>query len=166
MRDCRFFSSMKVYQVAQEQDQATFGALYQQCAQTSGVEYVGSLPQRDLAARMRSVMLLAYPNTFAETSCIAAMEAMASGCRIVTTALGALPETTAGFARLIPLGTSRKAYLQRFVDQVVEVLNETREQPQAAERFLREQVTHINTESTWERRAAEWVRFIQRLPMR
>lgn len=159
----RIFSSMAVYQVAPAEEQARFGALYQQCRQTPGVEYVGSLPQPALAREMRSVAMLAYPNTFAETSCIAALEAMASGCRIVTSALGALPETTAGFAQLIPTRQERVAYLQQFVERTVTALREIQTDPDAVEELLRQQVRYIRGHATWEARAREWTNWLRQL---
>lgn len=158
------FSSMTAHQVAPAQDQARYGPLYQRCREIQGVQYVGSVPQPELARAMRSVMMLAYPNTFAETSCIAAMEAMAAGCRVVTSDLGALPETTAGFARLIPVAQSGQAYLTQFVQQVVQVLDECRERGNECEQFLRRQLTHVNSDATWEVRAGQWVQWLQSLP--
>jgi glycosyltransferase involved in cell wall biosynthesis len=159
----RLFSSMKVYQMATAQEQAQFGALYERCRQTAGVEFVGSLAQLALAHEMRSVAMLAYPNTFPETSCIATLEAMASGCRIVTSALGALPETTAGFAQLIPPRQERSTYLQQFIDRTVADLREIQTNPAAVEEALRRQVRYIHENATWEIRAREWGSWLERL---
>ncbi|MEG4507994.1 glycosyltransferase family 4 protein [Microcoleus sp. F6_B4] len=97
----KVFSIMKVHQIDDSDNQLFFCQIYRQCQETEGVEYVGSVPQPELVRQMRSVAVLAYPNTYLETSSIAVMEAMACGCRIVTSELAALPETTAGFARLV-----------------------------------------------------------------
>ncbi len=152
----RVFSSMRVYQAAPHTDHAHYGALYERCRQTPGVEYIGSIPQPALAHEMRCVTALAYPNTFAETSCIAALEAMASGCRIITSFLGALPETTAGFADLIPSELSQEEYLHRFTERTVALLREASNAPSATEDLLRRQVSYIRNSATWERRAMEW----------
>lgn len=152
----RIFSGMSVYQVAPAEEQARFGSLYQRCRRTAGVEYVGSVPQPVLAREMRSVAMLAYPNTFPETSCIAALEAMASGCRIVTSKLGALPETTAGFAELIPARQERRAFLRQFVERTVAALREMQANPAAVEEALRRQVRYIREHATWDLRAREW----------
>ncbi|MGB3262671.1 MAG: glycosyltransferase [Microcoleus sp.] len=117
-----------------------FGDIYEECQATAGVEYIGSVPQPELVRKLRSVAVLAYPNTYLETSSIAVMEAMAGGCRIVTSDLGALPETTAGFARLVSMSGAEnlasvtnwnragkpdwEGYTRRFVEATVSVLKE------------------------------------------
>ncbi len=153
----RVFSSMAVYQQTAAADQQKYGALYQRCREMPGVEYVGGLDQPSLAREMQSVAVWAYPNTFPETSCIAALEAMASGCRIVTTALGALPETTAGFARLVPFGSNGSLDLPRFVSETVAALREVQSGDPAVEASLRQQVEHIRENATWAVRAGLWM---------
>jgi predicted O-linked N-acetylglucosamine transferase (SPINDLY family) len=155
------FSSMKVYSVGAEQDDAAHGALYRRCRETPGVEYVGSIPQPQLALRLREAMVLAYPNTFAETSCIAVMEAMAAGCRVVTSNLGALPETAAGFGWLIPTNLSREEYLRQFVDACVTTLRQSIAAAPEAEALLRRQVAYMNEQCTWAVRAAGWEQWLQ-----
>jgi len=95
----RIFSSMKVYQTPDSQD--FHRALYDKCRDTEGVEYIGSLGQAELARALAETDIFAYPSSFAETSCISLMEAMAVGCLAVTTDLGALSETASGFAHLL-----------------------------------------------------------------
>jgi len=115
----KVFSSLKVYQVTTDRDE--WEPLYRRCAETAGVEYVGLLTQPELPRELRSsINILAYPNTFAETSCISVMEALASGCFVLTSNWGYLPETTAGFARLISLSqsnTSNSIPLVRFAKE-------------------------------------------------
>lgn len=157
----KVFSSMKVYQFAQAADESEFGVLYRKCRETEGVEYIGSIPQPDLARELRSVTALAYPNTFSETSCIAVMEAMASGCFVVTSNLAALPETTAGFARLIPIEGGWEAYKNRFIEETVQVLREcTAADNTNAETHLRRQVNYVNSEYIWSVRARNWVEWL------
>ncbi|HEY9601658.1 MAG TPA: glycosyltransferase family 4 protein [Allocoleopsis sp.] len=160
----KVFSSMKVYQVAKTEDEFEYGSLYRRCQEMEGVEYVGSLLQPDLARELRSVMVLAYPNTFAETSCIAVMEAMASGCWIITSDLGALPETTAGLACLIPIQGDWEAYKDHFVEETIQVLRKcTDTDTTAAETYLRRQVEYVNREYNWSVRAQQWVEWLSRI---
>ena len=173
------FSSMKVYGGNGDEDTA-YDRLYRRCAEMPGVAYVGSVPQPELAVALRQATLLAYPNIFAETSCIAAMEAIASGCRVVTTDWGALPETTAGFARLVPLPNprpaslrvalatkrEREAYGVQFVRETVEALRECQAGDRETEDLLRWQVTHFNRTYTWAQRARAWQEWLAGLESR
>lgn len=156
----RVYSSMQVYQVLPERDAEKYGELYDRCRSTPGVEYVGSIPQPELAKELRCVSLLAYPNHFAETSCIAVMEALASGCRVVTSRLGALPETTAGFGELIEGTTDSKTYRRQFAEAVVLTLRQLQGNADSADTLLRRQVQHISQQCTWKNRASEWRRWL------
>jgi glycosyltransferase involved in cell wall biosynthesis len=86
------FSSMKVYGWSNEADQQTYGAIYRAAAQPS-VTWHGSIAQPELMEHLSRTGLFLYPNTFAETSCMAAIEAQACGAVVITTARAALTET-------------------------------------------------------------------------
>jgi glycosyltransferase involved in cell wall biosynthesis len=156
----RVYSSMHVYQASDESDAEQYGRLYDLCRDTPGIEYIGALPQAELAQQMREVTMLAYPNHFPETSCIAAMEAMAAGCLIVTSDLGALGETTAGFARLIPVSDDWLTYSDRFVDDAVRGLERIEEHPDQINELLNRQVAYCNAKCTWPQRAVEWEQWL------
>ena len=157
----RVFSSMQVYRVPERADQAEYGPLYERCRATPGVEYIGSLPQAALARELQAVTVFAYPNSFPETSCIALLEALASGCRVITSALGALPETAAGYARLIAVERSREEYLRAFIAASIEVLHESLRGGPTLETALRRQVEHFTTHATWSQRAAAWMAWLR-----
>lgn len=144
----KVFSSMAVYQA----DESPFSHLYDLCRHTQGVEYLGSLAQPQLAQELSSVTLFTYPNTFAETSCISVMEGMAAGCQVVTSDLGALRETTAGFATLIQLDSH---YVQNFVTAVIHALQNPFDPTQ--------QITFVNDNYTWTKRALEWEQLLTKM---
>jgi glycosyltransferase involved in cell wall biosynthesis len=154
----KVFSGMGVYQIPAAEDQARFGALYQRCREMDGVEYVGSLAQPELAAELAQAAVLAYPNTYPETSCIAVLESLAAGCTVVTSARAALPETSAGFARLVPIDGDRDTYRHRFVVETVQALTEQTD----AERLGR-QVAYVQQHHSWPVLADEWVGWLHRL---
>jgi protein O-GlcNAc transferase len=165
----RVYSSMKLYRTSAEEDTKQFGGLYDLCKSTEGVEYIGVLPQAQLAQQLAEVSILAYPCILPETSCIAAMEAMAAGCRIVTSDRGALPETTAGFARIVPFALPiEKAHLDKFArqfaDECIAALCEQRDQPQIVADLLAQQWTYARTHYDWKSRAAEWADWLAELP--
>ena len=133
--------------------------IFARCRATDSVEYVGAVDQPSLARALAETTCLAYPNTFAETACIAVMEAMAAGCVVVTSDLGALPETTAGFARLVEPPARPAEHVRRFADAVLRELLERRADADAEAR-LRAQVDYMNSVNTWEARAGEWARWL------
>ena len=156
------FSSMQVYQQAEEGD--AYAQIYRACHRTPGILYLGSVSQPRLAEELKAASILAYPNTFAETSCIAVMEAMASGLMIVTTELGALPETTMGFAAMVPPADSPAGiedFARRYLDRIKGVLRDRAADPPAFAAARLEQVEAINANCTWRTRAIEWEQAIQ-----
>jgi len=159
------YSSMKVYQ---QEEPAEFEALYQTLKQTSGIEYVGSLPQPQLAQALKSSLILTYPNIFAETSCIAVMEAMAAGAFILSSEYGALPETTAGFGELVPVAfTSPEKYVGKFYHALESIYQRALTRREEFLQNLWNQVLHINQNDTWRVRADQWVAMLAReLPLK
>lgn len=152
------FSSMQAYQVPER-----FAALYDMAGRNPRIHYHGGVGQKALAAGMRACAFLAYPSTHIESYCIVAQEALAAGLKVISNDLGALPETTMGYADLLPvkeLTIPREDHISGIAALLEK--NEANflgdRQAWAEQRF--EQAQRVNRESIWSRRALEWEAFL------
>jgi glycosyltransferase involved in cell wall biosynthesis len=157
----RVYSSLKTYGMEESND--PFTSLYAQCRSMPGVEYFGSIAQPLLAESLKSAVILSYPNTFPETSCIAAMEAMAAGMLVVTSDLGALSETTMGMAALVAgpkTAQDLATYVPAYTDRLIAALGEIGADPRRFWQARWEQVRTVTSQCTWAIRAEEWERLL------
>jgi glycosyltransferase involved in cell wall biosynthesis len=148
------YSAMQTYRG----EETPFLGLYGRVREAPRTIYHGAVPQPVLAEALRRAAFLAYPCSFIETYCIAALEAIAAGLKVVALDLGALRETTLGFADLLFVDQSMTD------DEIITryaALLESNEaafladpQAWAAQRF--EQSRAVNRLCSWQARAAEW----------
>lgn len=151
----RVYSSMAPYQSHERETE--FGGLYRAC-QAAGMDYIGSLSQPELAMAVASADALAFPSTYAETSCITLMEAMAGSTLILSRALGAIPETAAGFGYLLPEPAKlrRPALAAAFAGLVIRTLKSAQARPRQAAARLRLQRRYCLANYSWPSKAKEW----------
>ena len=150
------WSSMKLYL----EDNGPYQHLYERARSMPGVIYHGVAPNPELRAALRSMHFLVYPCTFAETACLAAIEAMAAGCRVIVPSLGALPETTGGYARIYPYNPNAEQHVATFSENLAAEMA----MPWAGEPELSlSQQAHCRAVYDWPRRLREWRQLIRRL---
>ena len=137
-----------------------FSDLHALCLATDGVDYVGPVSQPALGEALAEAAALAYPSTYPETSCIAALEAMAMGASVLTTSLGALPETLAGFGRMVEPTDDSAVLAPRFAAMTIDALNDTLRNPGEAATRREAQMAFVHQNYGWPARALEWQSWI------
>ena len=80
------------------------------------VVYKGYAMNKAVHKAVQQAHILAYPSIFEETSCLAAIEAGAAGCKIVTTDYGALKETCGDWASYIEFTPNRRELVQNYAE--------------------------------------------------
>lgn len=154
------FSSEATYQ-AQGRD---FTAVFDAARRNPRIRSHGSVNQKELAQAFRRAAYLTYPCTFIESSCIVAMEAMAAGLKVISNDLGALPETTMGFADLLPVNggvITRVDHIAGITNLIEKNEAEFVRDPKAWAQARFKQVETVNREYTWARRAEQWEEFLK-----
>ncbi len=163
---CVVLSGMQLYGQSAADDQRQFQHIYD-LAKQPGVTLVGPVAKPALAQHLLASRVLAYPNTFAETFCIAALESQAAGLPVVSSHLGALPERVAQNIDgvLIPGHPEMPAYREAFIDAVVRYLTDDAawRLASAAARAKAETFTYELLAAHWE---AEFANLLQRATLR
>ena len=152
--ELHIWSSMKLYL----EDDRPYQHLFAQAQCLPGVIYHGLVPNPELRAALRTMHFLTYPSTFAETACLTAIEAMSAGCRLIVPSLGALPETTAGYARVYPSNPNAEKHVTTFSENLAAELASPWDGD--LELSLRQQA-HCRAVYNWPTRLREWRHLIE-----
>lgn len=145
--------------------------LYQYLIEDDNIQFYGSVPQNILFHHLESAMLLFYPNIYPETCCINILEAMAFDCNVISSSLGAIPETSNGLCSLhdpvidvntidyspekaielnLNVENVSKKYIESFITNTVDIINNYRSDVNKI--HLMKQKEYIK-KCTWKERA-------------
>lgn len=153
------YSSFRIY--GWQSRDADYEKLFDFCRGHPHITYHGSVPNSEIREALKSSHIFAYPSTWQETSCIAAMEAMSAGCAVVHSSLGALPETLANFGVMYPYHEDKTTHANTFLNVLDNAIQHIHNEHIV--NFLQFQKTYADTFYSWERRAHEWKLFLESL---
>lgn len=131
--------------------------LFQKARELKNVSYKGYAPHDNLIKALQNADILAYPCTFEETSCLTAIEGLAAGCQVITTNIGALPETGSEFSTLVPIQSTYADIVMSFAASLNTLIDN-------AKNFDgRYQSEFYNKMYGWEKRTKEWNDLLNRI---
>lgn len=124
-----------------------------------GIEWLGHLGKADLYQEIAKSAVMWYPgiDSFAETSCIAAIESQANGTPFVGSLKGALPETVP-YGVLVAGDAETPEYQAQSIEGVIKMLDGCKSQSFAYRKFQQAGREHVK-DYTYSAIAAEWERF-------
>ena len=157
--ELHIFSGTKIYgnEFYKSQDEI-HKHLYNKCSELPNVIYRDNIPNDELRRELPSFDILAYPSTFEETSCISVIEAISAGLRVICSSLGALPETTEGWARMYPSIKDRSLHVKTFTGILREEINAVKEGIYNDQSILQSEV--YAPAWSWEERIYDWEEFL------
>ena len=154
------YSSTQVYgKEFKKQNDDQFKPLYEQAEKLPNVNYIGYKPNEYILEHMTDYDLYVYPSTFEETSCVSAMEALASGVHVITNNYGALYETCSEWPVYI-----------NYTENYEQMALDTAGAIQVAANYLHEDYIQNHLENqqrfykrfyNWEKKGQEWESFLR-----
>lgn len=102
------YSSTIIYGKSfEQQNDDQYKPLYEKAKNMPNVNYMGFCDHKTLMTKLKDYDVNCFPSIWEETFCISAMESLAAGQILITTDLGALPETCCEFPIFIPYTQSK-----------------------------------------------------------
>ena len=141
-----------------------FIPIYKELQSLPGVEYSPCINREELLPHIQDAAFYIHPNVWEETFCVSLAEAMSCGCFPVTTDMGALPETSNGMGKYIPMSGQNTPrgwitddiFHKNFAEEVIRALHffdiardEYKEASQAISKFAIENYNWKIISSMW-----------------
>lgn len=133
-----------------------YDKLFHRCKTMKNVIYKGYAMNTAVRKSLQQSHILAYPSTYEETSCLAAIEAGAAGCKIVTTNLGALSETCGEYASFVEYTRDRQKLVEDYAEKLQFEVNNYHDLCYN----IKNQSNWFNNFYSWEKRSKEWIHFL------
>ena len=154
------YSSTKIYgSKFEEMEKGKFDGLFERCKNTKNINYKGYATNEEIRQAVGQAHIMTYPSIFEETSCIAVIEAMMAGCRVLTTDYGALYETCGEFADMIEYEPNHAMLARRYAAQLNSVIDNYKKGQYKEDLEL--QVKYYEKHYSWKTRIEEWRNFFK-----
>ena len=131
-----------------------FKPLFDRASNMKNVNYKGYGENSVVREALQQSHIFAYPSTFEETSCMAAIEAGSAGCKLITTNYGALYETGSEYATMVPFNSNRSMLVRSYAKALNQAINNYRKQENLD--LLQKQSDYFNTFYNWQVRTSQW----------
>ena len=135
--------------------------IFNECKNTKNVNYFGFLENKKIIELLKNMHIFSHPSIWPETSCISAIEAMASGCEVVTTNLGALYETCSPFATFVGFDRNFDNLEKRYSKALLKSIKNYWSNENQNKLKLQSEV--INATYSWDVRSVEWKNFFNEI---
>ena len=135
--------------------------IFNECKNTKNVNYSGFLENKKIIELLKNMHIFSHPSIWPETSCISAIEAMASGCEVVTTNLGALYETCSPFATFVGFDRNFDNLEKRYSKGLLKSIKNYWSNENQNKLKLQSEV--INATYSWDVRSVEWKNFFNEI---
>ena len=137
-----------------------YESIFEECKNTKNVNYLGFLDNKKIIEILKKTHIYSFPSIWPETSCISAIEAMAAGCEVVTTNLGALYETCSPFGTFVGFDSNfdnlEKKYEEALLNSIKNFWSTENQEK------LKLQSEIINITYSWDVRSQEWKKFFDK----
>ncbi len=131
--------------------------IFDECKSMKNVNYFGFIKNSKIIELLNKTHIYSYPSVWPETSCISSIEAMAAGCEIVSTNLGALYETCSPFGTFISFDRNfdnlEKKYKTTLSNSIKNFWSKENQKKLTLQRET------INSLYSWKTRSLEWKNF-------
>jgi len=135
----------------------SYESLFNECKNTNNINYYGFLNNNKIITLLEKMHIFSHPSIWPETSCIAAIEAMAAGCEVVTTNLGALYETCSPFGTFVNFDRNLDNLEKKYTKILLKSIKNYWSKENQNKLELQSKV--INSTYSWEVRSLEWKNF-------
>ena len=133
--------------------------IFRECKNTKNVNYLGFVENNKIINLLKSMHIYAFPSVWPETSCISAIEAMAAGCEIVSSNLGALYETCAPFGTFVTFDRNFENFEKKYQKVLEKSIKNFWSEENQKKIKLQQEV--INLTYSWATRSKEWLSFFE-----
>ena len=153
-------SSTKIYgKKFDDKYSKNYESIFNECKSIKNINYLGYVNNVEMINLLKKMHIFSFPSIWLETSCISAIEAMAAGCQIVSTNLGALYETCAPFGTLVGFDKDIDSFEKKYSKILLRsIKNYWSDKNQNILKLQREV---INETYSWDTRSEEWKDFLK-----
>jgi len=153
------FSSFKIYGWDHADEQ--FEPLYNRIRENANMTYHGYADQETIRSYLQKAHILAYPNTWQETSCRVLIESMSAGLMCVHPNYGALPDTSGGLTSMYQFNEDKNKHAKIFYDYLEHAINVV--DTDGARNYLKFVKTFADSRFNIEKIASQWNSMMENL---